>query len=116
MWPVNARERTPVHRILVVRAQIVFAGFDVFFLAVLTSVGFRVVVVVVGEGIAGESFLFSRLGEKLTHSESTWHGRADRWDLAERAAHAGFEFEEFARLNLSFLRLRSSLPPCGAIL
>ena len=46
-------------------------------------------------------------GEKLTHPESTWNGRANRWDLAERAVHVGFEFEEFARLSLSFLRLRA---------
>ena len=45
--------------------------------------------------------------KKLAAPKPARSGRADRCDLAERAAHASFELKEIAWLNLSFLRLRA---------
>ena len=71
------------------------------------AVGARVIIGVVGKSLAGEIDPFSRFGEKLAHPGSSRSGRAGRWGLAERSAHAGFSFAELARRNISFLWLRA---------
>ena len=71
------------------------------------ALGARAALAAAGEGLAGESFPFSFIGEKLAASKSTRNGRVDGCDLAERAVHVSFELEEIAWLSLSFLRFRA---------